>query len=121
MSDRKASSQRAASSLPLTPADISLFEERGVYVMRDQGGMALYHYDLDAEGQSRCVDACSKSWPPVIATDGASSVVGEWKTIKRGSARQWTFRGKPIYTYAKDTPGGTKGDGVGGVWHLLAP
>jgi predicted lipoprotein with Yx(FWY)xxD motif len=121
MSDRRSSSQRTPPSLPLTPADISLFEESGAYVLRDQGGMALYQYDLDVDGQSRCVDACSKSWPPVIASADATPVVGDWKTIKRGNARQWTFRGKPIYTYAKDAPGGIKGDGVDGVWRLVSP
>jgi predicted lipoprotein with Yx(FWY)xxD motif len=118
---RETSSQRAAWSLPVTPADISLFEENGVYVLRDQDGMALYRYDLDVDGQSRCVDACSKQWPPVIASAGATPVVGEWKTIKRGNARQWAFRGKPVYTYAQDLPGGKKGDGVDGVWHLIVP
>lgn len=121
MSNRETRAQRAARTLPATPADISLFEENGVYVLRDQNGMALYRYDRDADGQSRCVDACSKKWPPVIASAGSTPVVGEWKTIKRGNALQWTFRGKPVYTYAQDVPGGTKGDGIEGVWHLITP
>jgi predicted lipoprotein with Yx(FWY)xxD motif len=120
MTDRKKSS-RDASSLPLTPADISLFEENGGYVLRNQDGMALYRYDLDKDGESSCVDACSKGWPPVIASDGASDTVGEWKTMQRGKERQWTFRGKPVYTYAQDVPGSTKGNGVGGKWHLVSP
>lgn len=121
MSDRGNSSQRAANALPpTTPADISVFEDKGVYVLRNQEGMALYQYDRDVDGKPNCVDACAMSWPPVIASAGASAVVGDWKTINRGTARQWTFRGKPIYTYAKDAPGETKGDGVDGVWHLVS-
>jgi predicted lipoprotein with Yx(FWY)xxD motif len=121
MSDRPASSQPKAPALPPnTPADISVFEDRGGYVLRDQDGMALYQYDLDVDGRPHCVDACALTWPPVLASEGASSVVGEWKTIKRGTARQWTYRGKPVYTYSKDAPGETKGDGVDGKWHLIS-
>lgn len=122
MSNREPNLQRAAQSLPLTPADISLLEEDGAFVLRTEAGLALYRYDLDVDGQSRCIDACSSEWPPVIASANATAVVGDWKTIKRsGHARQWTYRGKPVYTYAKDAPGGKKGDGVGGVWHLVTP
>jgi predicted lipoprotein with Yx(FWY)xxD motif len=39
--------------------------------------------------------------------------------MQRGKQRQWTYRGKPLYTYSKDAPGETKGDGVEGKWHLL--
>nr|WP_298726798.1 hypothetical protein [uncultured Steroidobacter sp.] len=121
MSDRGVGSQAKASSLPPnTPADISVFEERGSYVLRDQDGKALYQYDLDVNGRPHCVDACAVIWPPVLASADASSEVGEWKTIKRGTARQWTYRGKPVYTYSKDAPGETKGDGVDGKWHLIS-
>ncbi len=118
MSDTKKSTQ--ANIPPVTPADISVFEDKGAFVLRSQEGMALYQYDLDVDGKPHCVDACAVSWPPVLASAGASDVVGDFKTIKRGTVRQWTFRGKPIYTYAKDAPGETKGDGVGGKWRLIS-
>lgn len=105
---------------PATPADISVFEDRGGYVLRDQEGKALYYYDLDVDSRSRCTKACAETWPPVLASAGASTVVGDWKTIQRGKERQWTYRGKPLYTYSKDAPGETKGDGVEGKWHLLS-
>ena len=121
MSEAGKSAQRAARSLPpTTPADISVFEEKGAFVLRSQDGMALYHYDLDVDGKPHCVDACAVNWPPVLASEGSSSVVGEWKTVKRGTASQWTYRGKPVYTHAKDAPGETKGDGVNGKWHLVS-
>lgn len=121
MSDRGASPQRKARAFPpTTPADISVFEEKGAYVLRSQEGLALYQYALDVDGQPHCVDACAVSWPPVLASEGASSVVGDWKTIKRGTARQWTYRGKPVYTYAKDAPGVARGDGVDGKWRLVS-
>jgi len=113
-------SRKAPAMPPTTPADISVFEDRGSYVLRDEAGKALYYSDLDVDGRSRCTGACAEMWPPVLASDGASSVVGEWKTIQRGSARQWAFRGKPVYTYSKDAPGETKGNGVDGKWHLIS-
>jgi predicted lipoprotein with Yx(FWY)xxD motif len=106
---------------PPTPVDVSVFEEGGVYILRTQDGMALYRYDLDVDGKSHCVASCSILWPPFIASADATSVVGQWRTTQRGSARQWTYKGAPIYTYAKDTPGAQAGDGMAGVWHVLAP
>lgn len=118
MTNRNASS---LSALPPTPAEISLVDEGAAIVMRTDDGFALYRYDRDVEGQSRCMDACSREWPPVLASDSAQRV-GDWAAIKRSdNSVQWTFRGKPVYTYSRDVPGGTKGNGVGGVWHLVTP
>jgi len=106
---------------PQTPADVSLFEENGAYILRSSTGLSLYRYDLDVDGKSHCVDACSLKWPPLLASAGATPVVGEWRTQPRGAAHQWTYRGRPIYTFADDAPGTTRGDGVGGAWHLVTP
>ena len=89
--------------------------------MRTAEGLAVYRYDRDVDGKSNCIDACSREWPPVLASGGARRV-GDWITIKRSDdTLQWTYRGKPVYTFAHDVPGRTQGDGVGGVWHLLTP
>lgn len=106
---------------PPTPVDVSLFEEKGAYFLRNSEGMSLYRYDLDVDGKSHCADVCGRTWPPLTVSPGAALVVGDWRTLQRGAARQWTYRGSPVYTFAKDTPGTTKGDGVEGVWHLLTP
>jgi predicted lipoprotein with Yx(FWY)xxD motif len=118
MSERRADT---AAVPPPTPVDVSVFEEGGVYYLRTQGGLALYRYDFDVDGKSHCLDACSKLWPPFLASDGATSVIGQWRTMQRGTARQWTYRGKPVYTYAQDTPGAQAGDGIDGVWHVITP
>jgi predicted lipoprotein with Yx(FWY)xxD motif len=104
---------------PPTPADVSLFEESGIYLLRSKNDMSIYRYDLDKDGKSHCIDSCSDVWPPFMASEGATSVVDQWKTIPRGAARQWTYKGAPIYTYAKDTPGTKMGDGIDGLWHVL--
>jgi predicted lipoprotein with Yx(FWY)xxD motif len=102
-----------------TPVDVSLFEEGGTLVARSQDGLALYRCDRDVDGRSHCLDACSRRWPPLLASGDSTSGVGEWRTIARGAARQWAFRGRPVYTFADDTPGTQAGDGIDGVWHVL--
>jgi predicted lipoprotein with Yx(FWY)xxD motif len=114
------SSAAEALSQP-TPVDVSLVEDGGVYFLRTANGMALYRYDLDKDGKSHCVDACSERWPPLIASAEATSVVGQWKAIPRGAARQWTYKGAPLYTYALDQPGAQAGDGIAGLWHVISP
>jgi predicted lipoprotein with Yx(FWY)xxD motif len=46
--------------------------------------------------------------------------VGEWSLVRRADgADQWAWRGKPVYTFAKDAPEKPTGDGLDGVWRLL--
>lgn len=104
-----------------TPVDVSLFEENGRYQFRSQDGMALYRYDRDRRETSNCRAACAALWPPFMASAGASPVVGNWKAIPRSPARQWTYKGAPLYTYAKDVPGAQSGDGIDGAWHVILP
>ncbi|HRL22897.1 MAG TPA: hypothetical protein PLP85_14100, partial [Alcaligenes sp.] len=48
---------------------------------------------------------------------------GDWTFVQsHDGKRQWAYKGKPLYRFAKDAkPGDTHGDGVGGVWHLAKP
>ncbi len=62
------------------------------------------------------------NWPALIATGNAMNM-GNWTVVTRDdAAKQWAYKGKPLYTFAKDTkPGDTTGDGVGMVWHIAVP
>ena len=114
----------AQSQIPPTPVEISVIKENGAYRLRTtEGTLPIYTFDRDAPDKSNCVAQCAQAWPPVAAPPG-SRPVGEWRPIARadGSA-QWAFRGKPVYVYAKDadrTDRNALGDGLGGVWHVLA-
>ena len=93
-------------------------------VLVDAAGMTLYTFDRDAagSGKSVCNGPCATNWPPLAAAAGAKDS-GDWTLIKRddGSA-QWAFKGKPLYTWSKDTkPGDRTGDGVNSVWRLARP
>jgi len=87
--------------------------------LTDAKGMTLYTFDRDAGGKSACNGPCATNWPPLKA--GADDKpAGDWTVITRDDGgKQWAYKGKPVYTWAKDTkPGDKTGDGVNSVWHV---
>ncbi|MBA4178369.1 MAG: hypothetical protein C0505_17695 [Leptothrix sp. (in: Bacteria)] len=92
-------------------------------VLVGPNGMTLYTFDRDAApGKSVCNGPCATNWPPLMAASGAEAS-GEWAVITRDDgARQWAYKGKPVYFWAKDQePGERTGDGVNNVWRLARP
>jgi len=107
-----------ASTMPASPAKTV----DGVLV--GANGMTLYIFDKDpaGAGKSVCNGPCAQNWPPLAAAaDAASS--GEWMVIARDDgSKQWAYKGKPVYFWAKDQkPGDRTGDGFNGIWHLAKP
>jgi predicted lipoprotein with Yx(FWY)xxD motif len=88
----------------------------------DPAGMTLYTYDRDSTGKSTCNGACLNLWPPFKAGDGDKGA-GDWSVITRSDgAKQWAYKGKPLYRWHEDTkPGDAKGDGVNNVWKIATP
>lgn len=101
-------------------ADAPATAQDGVLV--DPTGMTLYTFDKDPAGASACAGDCAKNWPPLTAAAEAQPS-GDFGLITRDDgSQQWTYKGKPLYYWAKDLkPGDRTGDGVKGVWHLAAP
>ncbi len=91
-------------------------------ILTDAKGMSLYTFDKDATGTSNCNGKCAVAWPPLKAEDMAKGE-GDFSVIKRqDGSKQWAYKGKPLYTWIKDTkPGDVTGDGVKDVWHLARP
>lgn len=88
-------------------------------VLADAAGMTLYVFDKDADGVSACYDKCAANWPPLMAPAGATPADGFGLTERKDGAMQWTYAGRPLYLWVKDTkPGEMTGDGVNGVWHV---
>lgn len=89
-------------------------------VLTDAKGMTLYTYDKDEGGKSACYDACATNWPPVLAEKGAKAEGDYGLTERKDGTMQWTYDGKPLYLWIKDTkPGDMTGDGMKGVWHVV--
>jgi predicted lipoprotein with Yx(FWY)xxD motif len=88
----------------------------------DAKGLTLYTFDRDATGKSNCNGACATNWPPLLAGADAKPS-GDWTIVTRDDGgKQWAYKGKPLYEFAKDTkPGDVTGDGVNSVWHIAAP
>ena len=93
-------------------------------VLVGAGGMTLYTFDRDAtgSGKSVCNGPCATNWPPLMAPEDAKPT-GEFTVIVRDDGKkQWAFKGKPLYYWAKDTkPGDKTGDGVNQVWRTARP
>jgi predicted lipoprotein with Yx(FWY)xxD motif len=91
-------------------------------VLTDSKGMTLYTFDRDAPGKSNCNGQCAQNWPPLMASGNATSM-GDWTVVTRDDGvKMWAYKGKPVYTWAKDTKAGdTTGDGVNNVWHVAKP
>jgi predicted lipoprotein with Yx(FWY)xxD motif len=88
----------------------------------DNAGMTLYTFDRDvaASGKSMCNGPCATLWPPAPAAadarpDGDFTIV-----VRDDGARQWAYKGKPVYTYSGDKKSGeTTGDNFKDSWHVI--
>jgi predicted lipoprotein with Yx(FWY)xxD motif/cytochrome c553 len=87
----------------------------------DASGKSLYTYDRDVaySGKSLCDASCTALWPPFLAPPGARRIGDFALIIRPDGERQWAYRGKPLYRYAKDRgPGDETGDGIDNLWRL---
>jgi predicted lipoprotein with Yx(FWY)xxD motif len=107
---------------PLAYAQAPVKTANGILV--NSNGMTLYTFDKDeaGNGKSACAGPCATNWPPLIARTGAKES-GDYSTVLReDGGKQWAYKGKPLYTWAKDQkPGDMTGDGFNDVWHVAKP
>ena len=110
----------ACTSMSAGPAPAKVAD--GVLV--GPNGMTLYTFDRDASGSGKsvCNGQCAALWPPFMA-QGSASGSGDWTVVTRDDgARQWAYKGKPLYYWVKDTkPGDRTGDNVNNVWRIARP
>ena len=87
----------------------------------NSAGMTLYTFDKDTagSGKSSCNGPCATLWPPAIA-DADAKAAGELTLVTRDDgAKQWAYKGKPLYLYATDKKAGDMtGDNFKDVWHV---
>ena len=118
----------ALSTIPPGAATIDVSTTDLGTVLVDGRGFVLYAYTGDTDGTPTCVDACAQVWPGLVGTTiavatGIEVTPGRFKLVARpDGTTQLAAAGHPLYTYSGDsTPGQTKGQGVGGQWHVVAP
>jgi len=118
----------APTATPDPNATIKMVEDPKLgTILTDNKGMTLYYYTKDQANVSNCYDQCATNWPPVLVTSGQpvwpAGLPGALSTISRkDGAKQATYSGMPLYTFAKDTKAGDMtGQGVGNVWYIAKP
>jgi predicted lipoprotein with Yx(FWY)xxD motif len=92
-------------------------------VLTNNTGMTLYTFDKDAAGKSACNGPCASNWPPLLASADAKPASSYTIVARDDGAKQWAYKGKPLYTWKNDKkPGDITGDGfANGAWHVAQP
>ena len=66
--------------------------------------------------------AAAQAMPAMKGADGTlTNAAGMtlYVFVREDGAKQWAYKGKPLYTWAKDAKAGDKtGDGFNNVWHV---
>jgi predicted lipoprotein with Yx(FWY)xxD motif len=115
-------------ALALASSALAAGEPVGIKVsdgmLTNTAGMTLYTFDNDPAGggKSVCNGPCAANWPPVMAAADAKPS-GDYTIVTRDDgAKQWAYKGKPLYLWAKDQkPGDKTGDGFNNVWQVAKP
>jgi predicted lipoprotein with Yx(FWY)xxD motif len=92
-------------------------------VVVDANGRTLYAFANDQGTTSACTGGCAGIWPPLMATGTPTGGTGIDATkLSAAPSGQVVYGGHLLYLYAQDMAAGdTKGQGVGGIWHVVAP
>ncbi len=119
-----ASTARADDSDFVSSVTAILPDKSEITVLANTFKQTLYTFDMDADGQSACNAKCAEVWPPITLTaEEVTALTGHptLGAITRASGlQQLTHRGQPVYLFHLDRAiGDIKGDGVGGVWHII--
>jgi predicted lipoprotein with Yx(FWY)xxD motif len=97
-------------------------------ILVNSHGRTLYLLTSDTRRSLACTGGCTGLWPPLLTKGkpraGKGVKVKKLGTVKRGSSRQVTYDGHPLYLYAGDSGSGqVNGEGIksfGGTWYVLS-
>ena len=110
----------AAAALAANAASAPAAPRHGL--LATPAGATLYTFDKDTPGSGRsaCNGPCATNWPP-LAAKASDAASGDWSLVTRDDgSKQWAYKGRPVYTFAKDAkPGDATGDNKGQVWHVI--
>ncbi len=94
------------------------------WVMAKADGLVVYTYANDSKGGApTCTGSCASVWAPVTGTPKAGpadTFPGSFGLVTgAGGHKVITYNGYPLYTYVGAPPLSTKGNGIGGGWHVI--
>lgn len=120
-SDQPAAEQPEEPSAP----SVSTGETELGTVLVDPDGRTLYAFTNDTDGVSACYDDCASTWPAAAADVAIGEGLDESKfhpVEREDGPAQLAVGSWPLYTFSGDTaPGDVNGQGIGGVWFVVAP
>ncbi|MGZ9583796.1 hypothetical protein [Paenibacillus marinisediminis] len=95
-------------------------------ILVDGKGRTLYFFSKDAQNLDACQGPCLANWPFLSADQlqiPSTMNPKDFSLVTHASgAKQWMYKGWPLYTFAKDKQAGdTLGEGVQGVWFAAKP
>jgi len=94
------------------------------WVMAKADGYVVYTYAKDTKnGAPTCTGSCASVWAPVtgVPKAGPADTFPDAFGLVTGAGghKVITYNGYPLYTYVGAPPLSTKGNGIGGVWHVI--
>jgi predicted lipoprotein with Yx(FWY)xxD motif len=94
------------------------------WVMAKSSGYVVYTYAKDSKGGApTCTGSCASVWAPVTGmpkAGPADNFPGTFGVVTgAGGKKDITYNGYPLYTYVGAPVLSTKGNGIGGVWHVI--
>jgi predicted lipoprotein with Yx(FWY)xxD motif len=112
----------SSSALVRTASNSSL----GGTILVDAQGLTLYRLSGEHAGKFICTNSvCVQAWHPLTVSSGSkpSGSVGSLGAVKRPEgSEQVTYKGMPLYTFARDTAAGqANGQGIKdvGTWSAV--
>lgn len=96
-------------------------------ILVNASGRTLYFLTAETNRSLKCSRGCIGVWLPLLTKGRPHAGTGiapkELGTVKRGSSRQVTYYGHPLYLYSGDKSSGqANGEGIaefGGWWYVL--
>lgn len=93
------------------------------WVMAKADGYVVYTYAKDSKnGAPTCTGSCASVWAPVTGmpkAGPADTFPAAFGVVTAGGKKVITYNGYPLYTYIGAPVLSTKGNGIGGVWHVI--
>jgi predicted lipoprotein with Yx(FWY)xxD motif len=115
----------SAPSLPVKGTIVMIVERSKLgWVLAEASGLVVYTYRGDTKGgPPTCTGACAEAWPAVTGipqVGPADTLPGTLGTVTMANgAKQITYNGYPLYILKGARALSTKGNGVGGMWHVI--